>query len=263
MIELPQEVSKPTTNSIDLLVIFGPNKVGKTESLLQLPNSLMIDLEESAGYYTGRYISLKKVMIEEKIGPVTALSKIAETIDKKNKEVGKHFYDFLIIDSLSILEDIAMVYATKLYKKSVIGESFTGDDVTVELPRGAGYLWLRKAFEAILRPYLGIAKTVILVGRVKDSSINKDGEDIEAIDLDLTGKLKRMISYSASGVGILRRSKENENENILSFKHSYEDLSTGTRVPHISGKEFIISRKDPETGELQTFWDKIFLNLNQ
>jgi hypothetical protein len=263
MIELPFKEMEPKTDHIDLLVVFGPNKVGKTESLLQLPNSLLIDLEGSGRYYKGTYIDLKEVQMKEGIGPVTALARLAEAIDKGNKEKGSYLYDFISIDSASILEDIAMGHATKLYKKSTIGANFTGEDVTMELPKGAGYLWLRKAFEGILRPFLGLSKTLILVGRVKDSSINKDGEDIEAIDLDLTGKLKKMISYNASGVGIMRRSKDDPYSNILSFKSSSEDLATGARVEHISGKEFIISTKDPQSGKLTTHWDQIFTNLKK
>lgn len=263
MIVLPEKEIEPLSSDINLLLIFGPNKVGKTESLLKLPNSLMIDLEGSAQYYKGRYVSIPDIQVKEGVGPVTALTKTAEAIDKKNKEKGDYFYDFIILDSISVLEDIAGNYATKLYKKSAVGANFKGEDVTLELPMGAGYLWLRKAFEALLRPYLGLARTVILVGRIKDSSINKDSESIEAVDLDLTGKLKKMISYNASAVGVLRRSKEDENVNILSFKCSAEDLATGARPAHVSGKEFVISKRDPETNILTTYWDQIFTNLKK
>lgn len=263
MIELPKEVLAPQNPDIEAMVVFGFNKVGKTSNLLQLPNSFMVDLEGSGGYYKGTYLSLKDTMTKYKIGPVSALQQIAEAISAENKKLGAYRYDYLIIDSLSILEDIATKYATVLYKRSAVGASFTGDDVVAELARGGGYLWLRKAFEALLAPYFGLAKTLILVGRVKDSAITKDGEEIEAIDIDLTGKLKRMIMFNCSVVGIMRKSKEDSNTNILSFINRSDDLATGSRARHLDGKEFIISKRDPESGEVTTYWENIFSNLKK
>ena len=263
MIELPNEVLAPKNPDIEAMVVFGFNKVGKTESLLQLPNSFMLDLEGSGGYYKGTYLTLKDIMIKHKIGPVTAIQQVADSIAAENKKLGTFKYDFGIIDSMSILEDIAMKYATVLYKRSAVGSSFLGDDVVAELPRGGGYLWLRKAFEALLAPYFGLFKTLILVGRVKDSAITKDGEEVEAIDLDLTGKLKTMVMLNCSVVGIMRKSKEDSNTNILSFINKSDDLATGSRAQHLDGREFVIAHKNQETGEVTTYWENIFTNLKK
>ena len=62
MIELPNEVLAPKNPDIEAMVVFGFNKVGKTESLLQLPNSFMLDLEGSGGDYKGTYLTLKDIM---------------------------------------------------------------------------------------------------------------------------------------------------------------------------------------------------------
>lgn len=253
----------PKSDSIDMLVVFGFNKVGKTSSLMQLPNSLVLDLEGSCMYYPGMYMNVKEYETTNNVGPATAVLRIAEKISEENKKAGSPIYDYIIIDSISKLEDIASAYATHLYKKSVIGANFTGTDVTAELPKGAGYLWLWKAFERLLTPYKGLAKTLILVGRVKESSVNKGEQDIEAIDLDLTGKLKKIVGYDCSAIGIMKKAESDVNTNILSFVNSSDNLATGARVAHLSGKEFEISKYNPENGELTTFWENIFPNLKK
>src|SRR5262245_61745345 len=108
-----------------MLVVFGFNKVGKTSNLMQLPNSLVIDLEGSCIYYPGMYINVKDFELTNKIGPATAILKMAEKISEENKKNGSPIYDYIIIDSLSKLEDIALGYATHLYKKSIVGANFT------------------------------------------------------------------------------------------------------------------------------------------
>lgn len=263
MSKLPTEVIPPKTDHINLLTVFGLNKVGKTSNLMALPNSFVLDLEGSGMYYSGKYITLKDFEMEEKVGPVTAVLRIAEMINTANKEKGDYLYDFIIIDSLSKLEDIAMTYATFLYKNSVIGANFTGTDVVAELPKGAGYFWLWKAFAKLLEPYMGLAKTLILVARIKDSSVNKGEQEIEAIDIDLTGKLKKIIGYDCSAVGLLKKDPEDRNKNILSFINTSNDLATGTRIARLSGREFVISEYDPETDTLKTYWDQIFPNLKR
>ncbi len=257
------EIISPKSDSIDMLVVFGFNKVGKTSNLMQLPNSFVLDLEGSCMYYPGKYINLKEFEIENKVGPATAVLRVAEMISAKNKEKGSPIYDYIIIDSLSKLEDIALNYATYLYKNSIVGANFTGTDVTAELAKGAGYLWLWKAFERLLSPYKGLAKTLILVGRVKESSVNKGEQEIEALDLDLTGKLKKIVGYDCSAIGIMKKQEGEANTNILSFVNSSDNLATGARVAHLSGKEFVISKYDPVSGNLETYWEEIFPNLNQ
>lgn len=263
MIELPMKVSPPVWDNIDLMVVFGFNKVGKTSNVLQLPNSFLLDLEGSGGYYEGRYLNIKDVEMSEKIGPATAMLRIAERISEKNKENGSPIYDYIIIDSLSKMEDIANAYATSLYKKSIVGANFTGTDVTAELAKGAGYLWLWKAFEKLLSSYRGLARTLILIGRVKESSINKGEQEIEAIDLDLTGKLKKIVGYDCSAIGIMRKAEDDPNTNILSFVNSSDNLATGARISRLANKEFVISKRDPDTGDITTYWENIFPNLKK
>lgn len=254
---LPKEKKKPETIEPKRLFIFSHPKIGKTSNLSALPNSLIIDLEDGTENYECAAINIKKLSIEQGKKPLTLLGEVASSI---KEEVTKGFmYDFVIIDTTTILENIARDFAVDLYKKSVVGRAYTGNDVVSELPSGAGYEWLRIAFKKIYDQFTGTAKKcVILAGHVKNSSIMKDGKDLQARDIQLTGKLKTIVCQDADAIGFMYRNKET-NENILSFKTSETDLATGARPDYLSGKEFIISKK--EDGKLVTYWDNIFPSI--
>ena len=49
--ELPLVVSKPTITEPRFLIVYSKPKVGKSSSLMQLPKSLLIDLESGSGFY--------------------------------------------------------------------------------------------------------------------------------------------------------------------------------------------------------------------
>lgn len=58
-------------------------------------------------------------------------------------------------------------------------------------------------------------------------------------------------------MGLLYRSKDNPNQNILSFTATTGQVG-GTRIQHLANKEIMISEKK-EDGTLETHWDKIFI----
>lgn len=264
MIQLPSR-QQPVITEPPTMLIFGQPKVGKSSLVSALPKSLIIDLEEGAGYYENAHINVKKLCRENSTpekayGPVQALKEISDSI-KKESINGISPYDFVIIDTTSVLEDIATSYATTLYKNTVMGKGFTGKDVVMELPNGNGYGFLRKAFLEILKWFNGTAnKSIILIGHVKTASIHKDGKDISAKDINLSGKLKIAVCADSSATGFLYRDKDSK-KNILSFKTSETDLATGSRLPYLANKEFVISEMT-EQG-LVTNWEVIFPSLKQ
>ena len=78
------------------------------------------------------------------------------------------------------------------------------------------------------------------MSHVKDSSINKQGKDLNAKDVALTGKLKQIVCANADAIGFMFRNPTNFNQTILSFKTHEQDLATGARPPHLSNQEFVI-----------------------
>lgn len=257
--ELPKVKVKPTVVEPRRMFIFSQAKVGKTSLMCQLPNSLIIDLEEGTSNYESSSIDVKAIATKEGKKQINVLGEIAA---KLKEEASKGFqYDFIVIDTTTALEDIARSYATDMYKKTVAGKNFTGTDVVTDLPQGSGYEILRIAFKKIYDQFTGLAsKCLILVGHVKNASINKEGKDLQARDIQLTGKLKTIVCQDADAIGYMYRNKET-NENMLSFKTSEQDLATGARPEHLSGKEFVISTK--KDGELITNWDLVFPSIKK
>jgi hypothetical protein len=258
-ISLPFEKIKPASSSPKRMLIFSSPKVGKTSMLAQLPNSLLIDLESGASHYEGAYIDIPQQASVLGKGPITTLKEVAKAITAKNAELGKPAYDFIIVDTLTVMEDLATSLATSNYKKSAQGINFKGTNVVREMPNGYGYEWLRGAFEELYTLFDGLAgKCIIFTGHTKLTSTLKDGESIQAKDVQLTGKIKLMVNSSVDSIAHLYRDKTTQ-QNKLSFKNEETDLATGSRIPHLTGKEFVIS--EMKESVLTTYWEEIFPSL--
>ena len=123
-----------TPNKIDRLIIASRPGSGKTSLLMQLPNTIFFDLEGSSGYFKGNcdIIDIKDRMIKEKVGMLTAIKNSIADI----KSAGL-IYKFVVVDTISKIDELAETVATVKYKNSVIGKDFKGDSV-LELGFGAG-----------------------------------------------------------------------------------------------------------------------------
>lgn len=261
-ITLPTSSIKPTTVDPTVLTILSNTKVGKTSSGLQLPNSLLIDLEDSTGFYEGTYINLKRQSIIEGKGLGALLLETAAAIQEANAEAGHPIYDFIIIDTLTVIEQIAKQKATFDYKKTLAGKNFTGSDVVSELPKGSGYIWYNRAFNDLINPFKGLAgKCLVLFCHAKLSSITKDSTELDIKDIELSGKNKLAVTAFVDSIGLLYRHKKNKNQNIMTFKTSDDNLVCGSRSPHLRNKTFVFSEYNPTTDVLTTHWDLIFTSL--
>lgn len=248
--------SEKVANDPRRLVIFSQPKCGKTELSAGLQNSLLIDLEDGSEYVDTNKINIVKEatktgktsyqVLIELIGELDAMKKLGQT------------FDYIILDTATALEDVAKDLGAEMYRKSAIGKNWSGTDI-LTLPQGSGYMWQRLGFDKLYNAFQPYAKKcLILFAHVKDASINKEGKEIALRDVQLTGKLKTIVAANADAIGFLYRAKSG-NENILSFKHGNEDLVSGARSKHLSGKEFIISRKNQDE-TLETYWDEIFID---
>ena len=267
MFTLPTKVEKATTQNARRMLVYAHTKVGKTEAISKLPNALLIDLEEGSEYVDAMKIDFRKILRDNDTNPLEVLTNIGNQLFEYYKANGKWQYDYVVLDTTSALEVYARQYATILYKSTPLGKSFGGTDVVADLPNGGGYDWLRKAFEALLKPIENKCNICfILVSHVKDSSINKQGKDLQAKDVALTGKLKMIVCAQADAIGYMFRNPQNLNQTILSFKTHEQDLATGARPPHLSNQEFtILELTNPDyatTKSPKIFkdnWDQVFL----
>ena len=255
---LPQ-FSKGNDTYPEKLLLFSTTKVGKTTLVSALPNALIIDSEDGSRFVNGIKFNLIRESQKQGISQMKLLRLLAEEIKKANQENGEPIYDFIVFDTITGIEKLAREMATILYKKTLVGKNYNGTDVVADIPSGGGYLFLRKAYDMLLGYFDGLAdKSIIYLGHIKLASVLKDGNELSAIDLDLTGKIKSKMSMDVDAIGLLRRDKDDVNKVMVSFKSNSRDLATGSRVPSLRGKEFAISEYDPDKNKFTFHWDKIY-----
>jgi hypothetical protein len=254
-IKLPTKKVKATSQSPKNLIIFSKPKVGKTSLLAELDGALIIDLEEGSDYVDA--VKLKASSVED-----------IKTIGEEIKKAG-YPYKYIVLDTITALEAICIPYAEILYSKKPMGKSWFKTDANgkldrasgklqygniLNLPNGAGYAYLREAVTNILEYVKSLAPRIILVGHIKDTLLEKNGAEFSSADLDLTGKIKRILSSQSDAIGYLYRKG---NQNILSFATS-DAVSCGARPAHLRNGEIVMSELTDK--KLTTHWDKIYID---
>ena len=241
---LPTSKIPAVSKNPSYLIIYGLPKSGKTSAVAQLENNLIIDLEGGSTFIDAMAIQCRTI---------NDLGEAAQAIRAKNNEVGHNFYRHITIDNATRLEDICMSYACTLYRQTELGKKWTGTDVTT-LPRGAGYKYLRDAVKKVIDMFKELCDECILVGHVKDSIIEKDGAEVTAKEIDLVGKLGKILCGLADAVGYVYRKG---NETHISFVGGADDTIMEARAKHIANKDIIIAIGDDD-GNITTYWDKIY-----
>lgn len=240
LMQLPVQKIKATSLSPRKLIIYSKPKVGKTSALAELPNSVIFDLENGTDFLDA---------VKLKINNLKELKEAGEAILEQGKP-----YKYLIVDTVTKLEDMCAELAVQMYKNTPLGKNFTGTNV-LTLPNGAGYLYLREAVISVINYIETLADVIIYLGHIKLKFMDKAGKEVSAMDLDLTGKIKSMMSADSDAIGMLYR---DGNKNILSFKTT-DDIICGARPKHLKNKEIVLSEVN-EKGDLVTHWDKIFVD---
>lgn len=244
MLTLPTTKIPAKSTNPKYLIIYGLPKSGKTSAVAQLENNLIIDLEGGSTFIDAMSIQCRTI---------SELGEAAQAIRAKNEEVGKNFYKHITIDNATRLEDICLSFAAQLYRKTELGKNWKGDDVTT-LPRGAGYKYLRDAVKKVIDMFKDLCDEFILIGHVKDSIIEKDGEEVTAKEIDLVGKLGKIICGLSDAVGYIYRKG---NETHISFKGGTDETIMEARAKHIAGKDIIIATGN-EDSSITTYWDRIY-----
>lgn len=257
---LPREKKGVERNDPRLIIIYAPPKTGKTTLLSTLPNNLILDFEEGAGFVESMSVTIigweipKKELLEARNERIKRghyyMTEIGASIIKAGKP-----YDFVTVDTATKLEDMILPLANAKYKATPIGKDYDGNDVR-ELPRGAGYLYLRLAFKECIDKIKKLADTVILIGHLRDSTIEKGGKEVNAKDLDLTGKIKQITCADADAIGYLHRGVNDEL--LINFKSS-DEILCGSRCPHLKGVEVKIADYNKDDNCLENVdWSLIF-----
>lgn len=264
-INLPTERRKAQNYNPRLIVLFGKPKSGKSSAVASLDNNLIIDLEDG-------YRALEVMSVNAR--NITDIFNIKFALEKKIKENdGKLPYKFITIDNATRLEEMCLVYAAALYRKTPMGNGWgmkrdknknlvmvdgkpqidpTAD--VRQLPNGSGYLYLRNALKEVIHMFQPLCETLILVCHVKDRQININNQESTEFAVDLAGKLGDIICGEADAVGFVYREA---NKTIISFAGG-DGTIREARPLHLRGKNFVVGESD-ENNNLVMDMSKIFI----
>lgn len=260
---LPTERRKAQNYNPRLLVLFGFPKSGKSSAVASLDDNLIIDLEDG-------YRALDVMTLPAK--DIYDIFAIKKAIEDKIKETGKKPYRYITIDNATRLEEMSLIYAAALYRKTSMGQNWgylrdsykniikkdgkpvvdLKADVRL-LPNGSGYLYLRNALKEVIHMFLPLCETLILVCHVKDKQIQMNGEESSKLVVDLAGKLGDIICGEADAVGFVYR---DGNKTFISFEGGAGDIREARPV-HLRGKQFVVGESD-ENNNLTMDMSKIF-----
>lgn len=242
--ELPTQKQKPLTENPKFTILFGKPKSGKTTIVAALENALIIDTEGGSNYVECMSVQVRNM---------DDLKQLKTALIEANEKKGGCVYKYGVIDTATMLEDISLELALTLYKATPMGKGFKETDVRT-LANGAGWLYVRDAFQMIIEGLKPLFDHIILVGHTKDKIINKQGKELSENSLDLTGKLERIMAGKADALGYVYR---NKNQTIINFNGG-GDFIVEARPAHLRGKEIVIAESDAE-GNMTFHWDKIFI----
>lgn len=272
-IQLPTEPRKIKSILPKTMLIYSAPKVGKTAIVSQLKNSLILEFEKNgADYIEGNIMEVYEPFIwdkeSKKIIPIINL--ITDEIKAKGKP-----YKYLIIDTLTKLDEWSEIYGTYIYMDKSIGKSFNREngisggkkiyhtdehfETVHEMPNGYGYQYSRKVLTDMWFEKLSdCAEHVIFLAHLKDKFIgDNDGTRVTVNEINLTGQTKNIIASRVSAIAQLKAKK---NQRILVFEPG-NNIEAGSRCSHLQG-EIVISEKKGD-GTIETYWDKVFIPEEQ
>lgn len=219
-------------------------KSGKTTIASELDSNLIIDLEGGSEYLSALSVQARNI---------NDLGAISNAIKAEINSTGKKPYKFITIDNATRLEEMCLDYAAILYRQTPMGRTYKGEDIRT-LPNGSGYMYLRQAVRKVIDMFKELCDNFILIGHTKDKIINKDGEELSEMALDLVGKLGDIVCGEADAVGYVYRKK---NETVISFEGG-DNTIREARAPHLRGKKIVIAESD-ENNNVTVHWDRIYL----
>lgn len=186
------------------------------------------------------------------------LYKIAKALKEE-----EHDFKFVVLDTVTALEDIALELAAKRYQEAPVGKNWegTGKDI-LKLPNGSGYYWSRLAMQEIIGWFEKVTENLILVGHVKDKMVSEGGTELSLKALDLQGKVSNILSAKSDAICYLYR--DTENGNLMANFGDMNAVLTGARMPHLAGKTILLAeRAQDDNGDwkIKTYWENIYPSL--
>lgn len=268
MIELPTQRREAQQYNPKLMVLFGKPKSGKSTLMASLDDNLIVDLED--GY---RALSVMSITAFS----ASALFEIKQALHIKATQTGNRPYKYITIDNATRLEEMALSYAAHIYRTSTPmganwgmlkdpnnplinakdknGKPIPDPKADVRLlPNGSGYLYLRKAVKELIDLFKPYCETLLLVAHVKDKQIQKNGEEMSEMSVDLAGKLGDIICGEADAIGYIYRQGK---DTVISFEGGDSTIKEA-RPLHLRGKKFVVATSD-DNNNVTVDMSKIFV----
>lgn len=262
MLPKPGEIIPARAVNPGHILFIGPPKLGKTRvcaEFTRVPENkaLLVDFDPREGtrYVDSSYVSILGVMKEENVDRYGALKLILKAI----KTAG-YPYKWGILDDLSNLEEICIDIAGDMYMKSPLRDTdFNPErDGILNLPHGAGYDWLRRAFGRTINAFsTAFNGRLIMIGHTRDAEMaDKKGDVViqqivSSKALQLTGKQRVIVPSRVDATAYLwlKDVPGGEPPEIwANFRTTTkESASTGTRCAHLVGQN------------MKFVWDNIIL----
>lgn len=266
---LPDTITEIKETTPTDMIVVGVPKMGKSSILAALTTSklgdgLLFSLEKGGtDYLSGKFINIYP---EATTSYEEAVNNYKGYRDALLKNKGK--YKFLIVDSLSALDEMSNLMGTYYYMYSVPqGKNFNRVPTTnaiipygnenfkmvTELGEGYGYKYTRKWFMDQINIFTEIAPYRIYTAHVKDKLIkNTQDEVISGLEINLTGKLKQILG---SKISTLCKMVADGDKRYLSFQVDNDNIIAGSRVPNLDDMVLISEKKD---GKIITYWENIY-----
>lgn len=187
---------------------------------------------------------------------INSLKELKETV-KAIKDAGKP-YKYITIDTITAVEEMAKPLAITLYQNSPMFSPKYADvkDVT-QLPNGSGWSFLRQGVEMLVDLVASATDNLIICGHVKDTALS-EGVEGSVKDLDLGGKLKRILSAKSDAIGFVHR---DEDSNLCIQFGTNGEVLTGARPSHLANKDIVVAERN-EDGTFTPHWERIYPSLN-
>jgi hypothetical protein len=286
-IKLPNGKQPPKTIDPRITVLYSLPKAGKTVISANLPNSLLLDLERGSDFVNAARLTVIGLK-PDPYGPKETEEQTKARFEKQEYYLSEvistlrkgHNYKYIILDTATVFADWCEYEATLMYMQSSAGKNWNRWSIedqqlnslnvagtikpkakweaVTTMGQGFGYRWLTAAYEKWMDYIKEVSPRLIINGHVKLKTIvNKVGKEVEAKDLDLTGKLKVLTTaVYADAIGYFFREEE---KGYISFIPSDEVIG-GNRATHLEGEVILVSEKLADK-TVKTYWHNIFKEL--
>ena len=250
-----------------LLVVYGQPKVGKSEAVGQLPGCLTLILRgHSADHLSGNYMDIPVLCEQGAFGKFPAGDQkardrficdayLAVLEDAYQRAAaGKPIAEYLAHDDLGVIEDWVFDLALRAFLATPVGKTKLGEGLArvTDLPGQAGspgwaFVW--EEFDRMLWRIRRASHKSVVIAHMKDKVVNKETGEVADTDIDLSGKMRKILLREASATGFMFRDRASNL--VVSFK-SATNVNVGAWCRHLVGQEVMLGKLD---GERRTVYD--------